>query len=169
MLEKDNDKCTIEQLTNSAMFICFKTALLLAGTLSWGVHYIFMIKRRNFRFSLYVSLNLGFHDDVFIHKFILLEVAYNESKDRIQYLLFNVWKTRYLRNRLQYLRKPWVNVFFFRYLHKPITPSLVIFLINNIWPDFGELLATPLKTIHKFHLIDWNVWFEIFKIYTVKS
>ena len=112
---------------------------------------------------------MGFHVDVFIHKFILLEVAYNESKDRIQYLLFNVWKTRYLRNRLQYLRKPWVNVFFFRYLHRPITPSLVIFLINNIWPDFGELLATPLKTIHKFHLIDWNVWFEIFKIYTVKS
>ena len=80
MLEKDNDKCTIEQLTNSAMFNCFKTALLLAGTLSWGVDYIFMIKRRNFRFCLYVSLNLGFHVDDFIHKFILLEVAYNESK-----------------------------------------------------------------------------------------
>ena len=48
-------------------------------------------------------------------------------------------------------------------------PRIVIFFIFNTWTEFGELLATRLKTIHKFHFTDQTYWegryFDSFKIY----
>ena len=47
--------------------------------------------------------------------------------------------------------------------------------MNNIRPEFGELLAMCLKTIHKFPPTDrtdksgWNLFLDIFKINIVMS
>ena len=35
-------------------------------------------------------------------------------------------------------------------------PFIVHFVINNIWPEFTELLDTRQITIHEFHWIEWT-------------